>query len=213
MEHYYIGDIYADYDHIEHYGVPGMKWGVRRYQKKNGSLTPAGKKRQKVNYSSEAKKMSNDDLKRNIDRMNLEKRYRELTTPTSKVARAANKVEKLTNSGRDANNLYRGIKGNKDPKVKMIDQGINGISRSASAAKKIDKMSRKKNEINLDKMSDQELRDAINRIDMEKQYARLKKESVSRGKVQVSDILNVAGDVLAVGSSAATIALLIKNKY
>ena len=28
-----------------HYGVKGMRWGVRRYQKKDGSLTPAGKKR------------------------------------------------------------------------------------------------------------------------------------------------------------------------
>ena len=28
-----------------HYGVKGMKWGVRRYQKKDGSLTSAGKKR------------------------------------------------------------------------------------------------------------------------------------------------------------------------
>ena len=28
-----------------HYGVKGMKWGVRRYQNKDGSLTPVGKKR------------------------------------------------------------------------------------------------------------------------------------------------------------------------
>lgn len=30
---------------LYHYGVKGMKWGVRRYQNKDGSLTPAGKQR------------------------------------------------------------------------------------------------------------------------------------------------------------------------
>lgn len=30
---------------IYHSGVKGMKWGVRRYQNKDGSLTPEGKKR------------------------------------------------------------------------------------------------------------------------------------------------------------------------
>lgn len=30
---------------LEHHGVKGMKWGVRRYQNKDGSLTPRGKRR------------------------------------------------------------------------------------------------------------------------------------------------------------------------
>lgn len=30
---------------IEHHGIIGQKWGVRRYQNKDGSLTSAGKKR------------------------------------------------------------------------------------------------------------------------------------------------------------------------
>lgn len=30
---------------LYHWGTKGMKWGIRRYQNKDGSLTPAGKKR------------------------------------------------------------------------------------------------------------------------------------------------------------------------
>lgn len=36
---------YEASDELCHYGVKGMKWGRRRYQNSDGSLTPAGKKR------------------------------------------------------------------------------------------------------------------------------------------------------------------------
>ena len=35
----------VDADSLTHWGVKGMKWGVRRYQNKDGSLTDAGKRR------------------------------------------------------------------------------------------------------------------------------------------------------------------------
>lgn len=38
-------------DEIYHHGVRGMRWGVRRYVNKDGSLTPLGKKHYQ-NYSS-----------------------------------------------------------------------------------------------------------------------------------------------------------------
>jgi hypothetical protein len=31
--------------YLQHHGIKGQKWGVRRYQNEDGSLTPAGKKR------------------------------------------------------------------------------------------------------------------------------------------------------------------------
>lgn len=41
---------------LYHHGIRGMKWGVRRYQNKDGSLTPAGKKRMyREMFDSESK--------------------------------------------------------------------------------------------------------------------------------------------------------------
>ena len=54
---------------LYHYGVKGQKWGVRRYQNKDGSLTPAGRKRQaKQEYDAERKaaKAKYQNAKRDI---------------------------------------------------------------------------------------------------------------------------------------------------
>lgn len=46
-----------DNTELKHWGVKGQKWGVRRYQNKDGSLTPAGQKR----YNKEMEKLKAEE--------------------------------------------------------------------------------------------------------------------------------------------------------
>ncbi len=58
---------------IEHYGVKGMKWGIRRSRK---ARRRAAKKR--------AKKMSDSDLRAKVNRLNMEKQYVDLSVGKAK---------------------------------------------------------------------------------------------------------------------------------
>ena len=90
---------------LQHWGIKGMKWGVRRYQNKDGTLTALGRKREremsdklksankelkelkkenatlKKNVSANSRKvseMSDEELVYRINRLGLEKRYSEI---------------------------------------------------------------------------------------------------------------------------------------
>lgn len=81
---------------LYHHGVKGQKWGIRRYQNKDDSLIKSGKKHSakvsnflskhkektvakkasKTPTSKEISKLTDDELKKRIDRMDLEIKYK-----------------------------------------------------------------------------------------------------------------------------------------
>lgn len=83
---------------LSHWGIKGMKWGVRRYQNKDGTLTAAGKKHyngdgnageeaEQVEYApkrtgKDASAYTDEELRARIQRMQMEDQYRTLMGKT-----------------------------------------------------------------------------------------------------------------------------------
>lgn len=207
---------FANCNELYHWGIKGMKWGVRRYQNEDGSLTAAGKKRRKNNASNNLSSMSNDELRKKVNRMNNEQRYIDLTRSSSVVSKVTDGVDRVTKIGGNVNQIYKTSKGDKDPYGKLAGQGINVVSQTSRLAKKIDTTTRNNRDAKaarkkLEKMSDADLAKTVERLDLERQYTRLKDSDVRRGKARVSDVLDIAGDVIGIGASAVTIAVGIKK--
>lgn len=127
-----------------HHGIKGQKWGVRRFQNEDGTLTAEGKAR----YGG------GDGRIRGV-----------LKSAAHKTGEAAGKL---------FNKAKEGLKNKVDEKL---------------------------DERNPSRMSDQELREKLNRLTMEKQYKQLVKELDQKPKKEPKD----SGFRKAVGSTLAKV--------
>ena len=176
---------------LYHFGIKGQKWGVRRYQNKDGTLTDAGAKRyardareqgydrydsQSGTYYKTSKKNGRSDLKVDTNRYTKE--------DTERTKRLVDSTRQMNENLKNAN-----------------QNSINQANRR-----------NKKNRMDLSSMTDQELRQQINRELLERQYNDVFNEKkVSRGREFASSVLSTTGSVLAITSSALSIALAIKE--
>ena len=99
-------------EYLQHFGILGMKWGIRRYQNEDGTYTRLGKLKRKLNgedrdpdYNRAHKKdkleyLSTEELKARNDRLNTENNYLRNIQQNAELrkSKASQEVDKRTKS-------------------------------------------------------------------------------------------------------------------
>ena len=173
---------------LYHHGIKGMKWGVRRYQNEDGSLTNAGKKR----YSRDAREKGYDkqDEDGTYYKTAGKKGGRKETLNVDADRYVTEDLQRTKRVADESANLARNLKNVNDKSMK----------------------NQPKTRMDLSNMSDKELRDQINRELLERQYNDVfNPPKINKGKETASKVLETAGDVLLVAGSAVGLALGLRD--
>lgn len=174
---------YGNSDSLQHHGILGMKWGVRRYQNRDGSLTQLGKKRKAANDASESrvkatksnksrrkelKTMSTEELQARLNRLKMEKEYMALTGETidqgSKFVSNILKKFGTTAITEFATNIAK----------KTGNEAAAKLVKIISSSTKGDKDKTLENAAKL--LTDEELNEKVNRFKKEEEYIRYRKK-------------------------------------
>lgn len=117
----FIIDTITPINQLYHYGILGQKWGVRRFQNKDGTRTPAGKRREKAfaksedhvksrDFKSKAPGgLSNEELKKLNERLQLEETYKRLTAEKLEKSESFVKKAILKGGGEALSEFSKGV--------------------------------------------------------------------------------------------------------
>lgn len=173
---------------LYHHGILGQRWGIRRFQNKDGSLTSAGKKRYGDGNFEGKEKPSTWISKKEVKQ--LVKDYNKVNGTHFRYG-----PDTMVKKGDD---LY-------DYKGRKIETGHEVSSRN----KFVDKYSRigsKTNQFSERRLKTiEELRDELTRKQLEKQISDIDKDKVRSGEEHVDQVLKNIGNMLAIGATVASV--------